>query len=331
AFLAVAIIPARVIAFALTKGPVYAKFMHQPWPHEPELVGILTDNIALAVGRPFRGAIDFVIPDVTSEPFTIATLWSHAIPTLYEYGQLTTPVWWYFGLKVPDPGARRNYWSVLPMLGARYTAVLEPLPEDLAAGLSLTTAPHQHVGIHHPKPGPWRLYELPHPNVGDYSPVDVVTATSGDAITRAMSKEDFDFTRQVVLEAPVQAQLVPAHDARMSIIRGGLHVSGKSDGTSLLLLPQQFSHCLRAHDPKVQLLRANLVLTGVMFSGEVDTDISFDYGILSPACRRADLSDFKRLDARIEIRLPHLKGDHWFLPWNEAVDKFWKIKSALLP
>jgi hypothetical protein len=42
-------------------------------------------------------------------------------------------------------------------------------------------------------------------------------------------------------------------------------------------------------------MRADLFLTGVIFSGSIDTDISFDYGIFSPGCRRADFADMKQL------------------------------------
>jgi len=37
-------------------------------------------------------------------------------------------------------------------------------------------------------------------------------------------------------------------------------------------------------------------MTGIIFSAAIDTDISFDYGIFSPRCRRADLADIKQLD-----------------------------------
>jgi hypothetical protein len=85
----------------------------------------------------------------------------------------------------------------------------------------------------------------------------------------------------------------------LSVIRGGLHVSGRSDGISLVVLPQQYSNCLRAHDGRVRLLRANLIMTGIMFSGALNTDISFDYGIFSPGCRRADLADMKQLGIKL--------------------------------
>ena len=86
---------------------------------------------------------------------------------------------------------------------------------------------------------------------------------------------------------------------QLSVIRGGLHVSGRSDGTSLVVLPQEFSNCLRARDERVRLVRADLILTGVIFSDSVDTDISLDFGIFSPGCRRADLADVKQLGLKV--------------------------------
>ena len=91
---------------------------------------------------------------------------------------------------------------------------------------------------------------------------------------------------------------------------GGLHVSGHSEGTSLVVLPQQFSNCLRARDQRVRLVRANLMMTGLIFSGDLDTDIDFDYGIFTPNCRRADLADMKQLDLRIDLRMTRLSDDH---------------------
>src|SRR5262249_13563406 len=108
--------------------------------------------------------------------------------------------------------------------------------------------------------------------------------------------------------------LVPAHDMRLTLIRGGLNVSGSSEGTSLVVLPQQFSHCLRARDTRVRLVRANLLMTGIIFSGNVDTDIVFEYGIFSPGCRRIDLAELRQL---IERRAP--KDQRIFVDWDGAI------------
>jgi len=117
-----------------------------------------------------------------------------------------------------------------------------------------------------------------------------------------------------VLSTALDGPLVPAHNMRLSLIRGGLHVSGSSDGTSLVVLPQQFSHCLRARDTGVRLVRSNLLMTGMIFSGNVDTDIVLDYGIFSPGCRRIDLAELKGL---IDRRTP--TGERIFVDWGGAI------------
>jgi hypothetical protein len=52
--------------------------------------------------------------------------------------------------------------------------------------------------------------------------------------------ENFDFTRQVVPPAEPSETWVPA-DTRLLPIYGGFRLSGRSSGTWLVVLPQQFS------------------------------------------------------------------------------------------
>jgi hypothetical protein len=144
-------------------------------------------------------------------------------------------------------------------------------------------------------PASWVIYEIPDVNIGNYSPTEIITAQSAADTVDAFASPNFDFSRQAVLSAEIRDRLVPARDVKLSVMRGGLQFSGHSDGTSLVVLPQQFSNCLRAYDERARLMRTDLILTGVIFSGSIDTDISFDYGIFSPECRRADFADMRRL------------------------------------
>ena len=143
------------------------------------------------------------------------------------------------------------------------------------------------------------IHEIPDVNVGNYSPTEITVAPSAAQTIDALASPNFDFSRQAVLSTELRGRLVPARDMQLSVIRGGLHVSGRSDGTSLVVLPQEFSNCLRARDERVRLVRADLILTGVIFSESVDTDISLDFGIFSPGCRRADLADVKQLGLKV--------------------------------
>jgi hypothetical protein len=338
--LCLAIIPTSVVKYALPR--LKSGLPPDPWSNEPELITFFAEKVGLAPGQPFRGALNFPPLDPVAAN-TVATLWSRSVATVNEYSQLVSPEALYFvrALLGQDVRTQLNrfdffwsdhysptYWTVLQMLGARYFAAPWPLPDSVNPGLPLITKPHR-PNLPDRPPGTWHVYELPHPNVGDYSPTEVATAGSGPEITAALSKPDFDFARQVVLSAPIAESLVPARNVRLSVIRGGLHVSGRSDGTSLVVLPQQFSHCLRARDPNVRLIRANLMLTAMVFSGDLDTDIVFDYGIFSPRCRRADLAEVKRLDLKIDLRVPHVSGDRLFPDWDGGIARLRAAAAAI--
>lgn len=335
---AIAIIPSR---FALLARPDSLGYdLYWPWASEPELVALLTDRVGLKLGSPFRGSVNFLTPN---QDGTIDDLWSRGVPTLNEYSQMVSGISLYFtyGLLKVDvrgminhfdfrvgPTPTPTYFAALQLLGVRYMVDRVPhLGADFDPDFPQVSFPYhiaKQPGNDEP-PGPWMVYELPHPNLGNYSPTDVKIAGSGNEITATLSAPGFDFAKSIVLGANLDRQLVPARDVRLSAIRDGWHLSGHSDGTSLVILPQQFSHCLSAVDATVRLVRSDLLLTGVVFSGDVDTDIAFGYGIFSPWCRLTDLRDIRALDLKIDLRMPHLSGGRLFPPWPEAVNR---LKTA---
>jgi hypothetical protein len=323
ALVVAASVPTAAPIYAVRAGPTAPNF-DVPFPNEPELVRYLKDTIGLRVGSEFRGSIGFV----ASNEATMYNLWIQGIPTVNEYSQLITPQAAYFsaaffGYNIslgllnhfgPWVGKRGSYdvvFKMLQPLGLRYIIHYSRLSEADQRHLPFVTMPHRPVDG---DPADWIVYELPNPNIGNYSPTEVVTAKSGAEIITTLAAPHFDFTKQAVLSTAIDERLVPAHNMRLSLIRGGLHVSGSSDGTSLVLLPQQFSHCLRARDSRVRLVRANLLMTGMIFSDSVDTDIVFDYGIFSPGCRRIDLAELRQL---IERQAP--KDERIFVDWDGAV------------
>jgi hypothetical protein len=338
--LAVSIIPARVADFAAYHSAQYTNHWNEPWPNEPEVVAFFKSNVGRAIGQPIRGSVHFWTYNADIG-FTIITLWANAVHTIDEYSQLVTPQALYalhallqnnvtsmLNGFVPFAGTSWDmFFKTLQLFGVRYY-VADPGGAVLAAkaGYHGFTFPRRPlIGAS----GLWQIYELPQPNVGDYSPTEVVTAALAPDMVAAMRVENFDFTKQVVLSVAPPETMVPARDIKLSLIHGGFHLSGHSSGTSLVVLPQQFSNCLRARDERVRIVRADLLMTGVIFSGEVDTDILFDYGIFTPGCRRADLADMRRLQVTIPSRTPHLAGDHLFADWNGIVAKFKAATNAL--
>ena len=279
---------------------------------EPELRFFLGKNIGLRGDPRFRGSIFFYTFGY-DEFLTMDSLWDDGVPTANEYSQLVSPqaIYLVHELFKRDVSYDLNWlrpWintggasfamlhRAFQALGIRYVGGYEEGAIPGTKDFQFFTFPRRQ-----PKnpPGHWVIYEIPDVNIGDFGPTEVIAAGSATAIVAALGDASFDFTRQMVLSTEISGRLVRARGAQLSIIRGGLHVSAQSDGTSLLLLPQQFSHCLRANDDQVRLVRANLIMTGLIFSGKVDTDISFDYGILSPRCRRADFADLKQLGIKL--------------------------------
>jgi hypothetical protein len=287
-----------------------ARTFYVPHPDEPDFMGYLESRIGLRVGGEFRGSTIFVTPGDPS----IVSLWTRGVPTINEYSQLVTPQSFYLSSAffnvdmsteatafnkflpwITPYGSHDVLYKTLQALGARYIALYKK--SDEAADFPFITFARRPPQDDH---GSWFVYELPKPNIGDYSPFEIAVASSGDEIGKQIQAADFDFTRKAVLSARPRETLVPARNMRLSVIRGGWHVSGHSNATSLVVLPLQYSHCLRARDPRVRLVRANLLMTGLLFSGEIDTDIVFDYGLFSPRCRYADIADVKRLQMKIE-------------------------------
>ena len=312
AVLGASVVPAVFAAKSLRYPKEAAKHWYEAWPSEPELRQFLGNNIGLRDDRQFRGSVLFyTFRD--DEFLTLDSLWTDGVPTTNEYSQLVSPQAVYFVSQlikrnlVYDLNWFRPWinsggasfpmlFRTLRALGVRYVGGYEELHVPELEDLPSASFPRRPPGK---PPGLWVIHELADVNVGNYSPREVTTIESAAEIITTLGAKNFDFTRQAVLSTEVRDQLVPARDMKLSIVRGGLHVSGHSDGTSLVVLPQQFSNCLRAHDGRARLVRANLILTGMIFSGVVDTDISFDYGIFSPGCRRADFADMKQLGIKL--------------------------------
>jgi hypothetical protein len=86
-----------------------------------------------------------------------------------------------------------------------------------------------------------------------------------------------------------------------------------SEGSSILLLPVEFSRCLhlvnRGSGAPPRLFRADLLLTGVQFEHDIDVEIHFRSGPFSdPSCRMQDLREVNDLrlgnafDSRPDLR-----------------------------
>src|SRR5262249_23410666 len=232
----------------------FVPYWHEDWTDEPELRQFLSNNIGLSVGHQFRGSIFFYTFQY-NEFLTLDNLWVDHVPTANEYSQLITPQAIYFihqlfkrNLSVDlnwfrpwintAGGSFALLFRTFPALGVRYVGGFEQF--HVAGVEELPSVSFPRRGPRSP-PGQWVIHEIPDVNLGNYSPTEVTSVRSAAEIVAALSAANFDFTRQVVLSTEIHDRLVPARDTKLSVIRGGLHFSGRSDGTSLVVLPLQYS------------------------------------------------------------------------------------------
>jgi hypothetical protein len=318
--IAVVVVPVGGLLFALERSKsVPADAYTISGPREPELAEYLSDHIGLDVGKPYRGSAVF-LPFDAHDIVSVANLWSEGIPTVDEYSQLVTPQAFYLQAELFRLGTQggNGFWpsvgfgsddvlfKTLHALGVRY--ILAHAPFEVAEQHKFTgqSVPRRQPPL---PPGEWYIYQLPDPNVGDYSPTEIVLAGSAAQIVAGLADTDFDFRRNVILSAS-HGPLVPARDMHLTVNRGGgFHIGGHSDGTSLVILPQQFTNCLKTSDSRVRIVRANLMWTGVIFSGDIDTDIWFAYGMFSPECRLDDLADMRQLGLVLPAAAKAARGD----------------------
>src|SRR5439155_23404955 len=88
------------------------------------------------------------------------------------------------------------------------------------------------------------LHEIGDPNIGTYSPTKVhVVATAKAAIT-LMARPELDLRRAAIVHESLPDDLVTATSDGLRVFRDALRVHAESRGTSLLVLPLEYSHCL---------------------------------------------------------------------------------------
>jgi hypothetical protein len=93
--------------------------------------------------------------------------------------------------------------------------------------------------------------------------------------------------------------LVPVNGSSLVVERGGYRIEADSPGASLLVLPIEYSHCLHANlstssATSARLLRVNLSMAGILFSGSVHGHLTLRFGPFSSGCR---MEDWREADA----------------------------------
>ncbi|HUC67944.1 MAG TPA: hypothetical protein VMA53_21190 [Stellaceae bacterium] len=249
--------------------------------------------IALAPGKPFHGKLAMIESGQWIEEFTRIGLLGAGIPMLNEYSGVITPEAYYFVSRLllsgGAGGSSRLAFDDIDRRVFRVLGVAGML--NLDQGGPLRARYGSLVGH-------FRLTALDDPNTGDYSPTKVMVSRDAKETMAHLRDPTFDFRRDVVLVETLKTPLVAARSGAFTFARGGIHVTGTSDGVSLLLLPIQYSHCL-APDQRdgIAVLRADFGLAAVLFDKRLDARIHDLASIVDGSCRWQDVADMRALGA----------------------------------
>jgi hypothetical protein len=295
---------AAFFAIAILMPPQQGNRYPPAQPPMVQLVQMLEREVAVTPGASFRGRVLIAMP-VDSDLYV--DLLPFGIPTVNERAHWTSPLTFaflraFFGhdgdpfdktrflLTAYDPKIARLMGVRLVIANVQlFDGVL--LHEQIVEDLDL------------------RTYRLDDINLGQFSPtrpVRVATATEAVAVMKATS---FDPQRDVVVEDELPGNLVRADSVSVTVEAGAqLHIQAKSRAHSLLVLPFEFSHCLRLHAPRgasAYLLPVNLQQTGLIFDGQTDVNIEYRFGLFGETqCRGADLDRANGLRLRELVSAP---------------------------
>jgi hypothetical protein len=228
-------------------------------------------------------------------------LWQFDIPTVEEYGQWVSTQAQLFVTQLfsapensPKDAMLQLYKldaNLLAAIGVRFVITDMELS---SADYSLRASEHS------PTAGSIHLYELSSPNLATYSPTEMFPVKTFAAAMGVLRDNSTRLERAAAVFDELKGGFVPALQAQMRAERDGFRVIAKSNGHSALLLPVQYSRCLQmgplASDKAspARLVRANGTHTLLIFDGDIDVRVRFQFGLFgSASCRRQDAQDLR--------------------------------------
>jgi hypothetical protein len=239
--------------------------------------------------------------------FRKAGLWINGIPTLTEYSPLISPRFYYFTRNVfarTEDMQTRNMMvlreinpTYLKLMGVRLIIT----DSELEGYKLLAQEKTERTEVF--------LYSLSQPNIGQYSPTEIVPFTNVENAMQIIKSRTFDPTKQILVQQPLEdlnpaledLNLVPALLTKMTVGINKYVVSAKSVGKSILLLPIEYSDCFdfeaqSSGSISPKLFPGNIMFIAILFVQDLNVTLSYKNGpFTNQSCRLNDYRAFKAL------------------------------------
>jgi hypothetical protein len=232
------------------------------------------------------------------------TLLQGRIPALNDYSHLISPFQYAFSKHFFfDPFQTQSRTHLIyananvhlySLLGVQYLRL-----DWLGSRLSNLSEANSYPGVQYSEND--FLVKLKNVNLGNYSPTRTVLARSLDETFQIMGSDSFDPMVEAVVYKQLDTEFVKVGSTELTVDGGDLRIFAKSSGKSLIILPIEFSHCLKfesntENSSLNDVFRIDGILTGLIFENTLDVTTRFRYGVFTNNdCRLKDLADFKSL------------------------------------
>lgn len=290
-------------------------------PKSTSITDVLEHELALQPGSVFAGRVANIVPDknwleqvrffmsvnnAVGNDHQTTGLWLKHIPTLHEYSQTITPGFYRLYRRFLSDGKDHPYrsWSsfnklnikMLQLMGVSYVITTMPAIPNLEQRASLSFKDGL-LALH--------LYHIPQANIAGISARRLVNAADLPHAEEIMDASEFNLQDAVIInQSQSFSHLVPAQQSKMIMGAAGFRLQAKSNGTTLLILPLEFSHCLEVtphHGEMPIIMRVDASLTGILFNKLVDVSIDSTTGAFhNPRCRLKDYREFAQLWKRVQ-------------------------------
>ena len=291
-------------------------------PRETSITRLLQNEIGLTEGSPFRGRVaniagtefepeyawvplisqhdyDGVISFYTGNDHRYYGLWYFGIPTLIADNQFSSPFFHVINSRLLSSPTQKHVRQlttvtrfeprILAMLGVRFIITSRPLPGRTPKNTLVVVPEH---------PDAWSLflYELSDAKTAGYWSIrPMVAETTRQAL---LWIADPTSAADSVVYQPPPKPLVTGTASQLRVFKDHLVVEAESPGTSLLVLPLEFSHCIElkaSNSGPVDLVRANINQAAILFSEHLRTQLRYRYSPWHYDCRLRDIADANRL------------------------------------
>ena len=225
---------------------------------------------------------------------SLISYWLNGIPTLEENNHMTSPFYIYFFrnlfMRSDDYYVtNQNHFThprlhLYPMLG------VHQLVSDIPTKNSQKFALVDEI---------FYKTEFKNYNYGQYSPKKAIGVSNAREAVVVMGDPSFDPIREYIIlnEDLLNSELNSVSSGRINYERNAIRFEGETEGKTLHVLPIIFSNCLNSSAGN-SLIRVNLLLTGILFTGQTSDRISYRGPPFNNNCLKEDILDIKRFSLR---------------------------------